>query len=93
MSAQSKRLSMRSESPLVVTAPIIDSEEWIKAWKEVNAQGVFLKFKHEYLRLDSSDLIVSPSIFSVDAETSVEEACDVRTVFDPGLIHRTDRNH
>jgi len=60
MSAQNKRLSMRSESPLVVTAPSIESEEWIKSWKEVNAR----------------ELIVSPSIFSVDEETSVEEACD-----------------
>jgi len=53
-------MSMRSESPLVVTAPNVDSEAWIKAWKEVNAR----------------DLIASSHIFSVDAESSVEEACD-----------------
>jgi CBS domain-containing protein len=52
--------STSSDAPVVVTTSDADSEEWIKAWKEVNAR----------------DLIDSPDIFSVDAETSVEDACD-----------------
>lgn len=36
------------------------------------------------------DLIDSPDIFSVDAETSVEEACDVST---PCMNYLIDYNH
>ncbi|OCH89284.1 hypothetical protein OBBRIDRAFT_29150 [Obba rivulosa] len=61
-----KRLSMsststRSESPLVFSAaPNADSEEWVKAWRQILAR----------------DLIDSP-VVTIDAETSVEDACDM----------------
>ncbi|KAF7970540.1 hypothetical protein HWV62_23703 [Athelia sp. TMB] len=63
MDVRNKRMSFssnRNESAIDVSAFSADADEWIKDWREVNAR----------------DLIESPEIFSMDSESSVEDACD-----------------
>ena len=68
-------------SPLVfVAASNADTDEWVKAWKLVIAQGT----DHMHvsrIRIDSDaispDLVESP-VVTIDADESVEVACDVR---------------
>ncbi|CCM06016.1 uncharacterized protein FIBRA_08260 [Fibroporia radiculosa] len=82
-----KRLSIsstRSESPLVfAVASNADSEEWLKAWQCVFARGnsdlnFFIRERSGRLIL-AADLIDSP-VVAVDAETTVEDACDYADV-------------
>ena len=72
--------STRSESPLVFSAvPNAESEEWVNTWRHVLARGrcsfssVCCPKSLRYVK----DLIDSP-VVAVDADTSVEDACDVR---------------
>ena len=85
MSASSQRLSQSLSSswtaepaPLnFITAPATDSQEWIKDWKGVLARGEW----NVLAITDSDDSIeadlIDTRLVSVDAETSVEDACDV----------------
>ena len=77
--------STRSESPLVFSpTPNAESEEWLSAWKQVMAQGkpLFETLRVAGHRADRRiDLIDSP-VVAVDAETSVEEACEVSVMYE-----------
>jgi hypothetical protein len=83
MSASSKRLSQSLTSswiepapPNYITAPAADSEGWLKDWKGVLARGESTLFStgagDDLIRPD----LIDTRIVSVDAETSVEDACD-----------------
>ena len=80
-----KRLSVsstRSESPLVfATAPNADSEEWVSAWKAVSAKGTSASLFSDcpgWLKPVGGPLdIIDSPVIAVDAETSVEDACEV----------------
>ena len=73
----------RSESPLVfLAASNADTDEWVKAWKLVTAHGT--NHSRQYVSCiwtgsDATppDLVESP-VVAIDADKSVEVACDVR---------------
>ena len=72
----------RCESPLVfATTPNAESEEWVAAWKQVLAKGAWRVALLASRNADArrSDIIDSP-VEAVDAEVSVEEACEVRVM-------------
>ncbi|KAF7986387.1 hypothetical protein HWV62_35424 [Athelia sp. TMB] len=73
MDVRNKRMSFssnRNESAIDVSAFSADADEWIKDWREVNAR------ENIGAEWSSPDLIESPEIFSMDSESSVEDACD-----------------
>ena len=74
----------RSASPLVfVAASNADTDEWVKAWKQVTVQGTDNASRTARLCIwigsDAIplDLVESP-VVAVNADESVEVACDVR---------------
>lgn len=85
----SSTLSNRSASPLVfVAASNADTDEWVKAWKKVTVQGTdhmshaaCLSFLDWFPHI-SLDLVESP-VVAIDADESVEAACDVRSLCGP----------
>ena len=70
-------------SPLIfVAASNADTDEWVKAWKVVTAHGTDHVSQHvSRIRIDadaiSPDLVESP-VVTINADESVEVACDVR---------------
>lgn len=77
----------RSVSPLVfVAASNADTDEWVKAWKQVTVQGTDNASRTACLCIwigsdaISLDLVESP-VVAVDADESVEVACDVRRLY------------
>jgi hypothetical protein len=80
----SSTFSNRSASPLVfVAASNADTDEWVKAWKQVTVQGTD-HMSHaacpsfsDWFPHISPDLVESP-VVAIDADESVEVACDVR---------------
>lgn len=84
MSNKAHRMSFssaRGNLPLLIaTAPDADSDRWIEDWRKVYARGTYLTLQEHILFNNQAfcmaDLIDS-RIVAVDAETSVEDACDV----------------
>lgn len=82
--SNSKRLSQsswRERLPLLssfISVSDDDAQEWLTKWRTVFARGMQVIFMPFYSRCSCGwpDLIDSRMV-SVDADTSVEEACDV----------------
>lgn len=74
-----------TELPTPVSVPASDSEKWSQDWQGVFARGKSESIHHLGLLPTSviyQDLIDS-RIVSLDAETSVEDACDVSGLTSP----------
>jgi len=83
----SSTLSNRSASPLVfVAASNADTDEWVKAWRQVMAQGTDHISRTSCLAYSDwfphipVDLVESP-VVAIDVDESVEVACDVRRLW------------
>lgn len=68
-------------SPMVfATGPNPDTEQWVKTWEQVEAKGKHPRSRStQVLTVGYAELIDSP-VITVEANTSVEEACEVRDV-------------
>lgn len=57
-----------------------ETEQWVKTWEQVPAKGKHHRFRStQVLTVGYAELIDSP-VITVDANTSVEEACEVRDI-------------
>lgn len=57
-----------------------DVKQWLNAWQDVFARGMHLSNDSSYPSLNVTIDLIDCRIVSVDSETSVEEACDVRAL-------------
>ena len=80
-----KRLSVsssRSDSSFVFsTTPNAESEEWVAAWRSVQAKGMCSTATCPQRSVTMELDIIDSPVVTVDAETSVEDACEVSACF------------
>lgn len=70
--------STRSESPLAfAAAPNADALDWTKAWSQTLAKGASHIASHNSTLLTNVAELIDCPVVSVDADTTVEEACEV----------------